>query len=123
MQQNFEAAALDGVRDRHMMTESTDEYLQPHDTTPSFWADMTRAAPDPVFGLIHGFLDDQNENKVLLGVGAYRDDDGKPVVDHWYGTTEPLSRVQADEELIFYDPVNFTELGGSAFIRCSPVQD
>ena len=39
-------------------------------------------------------------------------DDGKPVVDHWYGTTEPLSRVQADEELIFYDPVNFTELGG-----------
>ena len=43
-------------------------------------------------------------------------DDGKPVVDHWYGTTEPLSRVQADEELIFYDPVNFTELGRSAHI-------
>ena len=43
-------------------------------------------------------------------------DDGKPVVDHWYGTTEPLSRVQADEELIFYDPVNFTELGESAHV-------
>ena len=44
-----------------------------------------------------------------------------PVVDHWYGTTEPLSRVQANEELIFYDPVNFTELGEcqNTTSRCS----
>lgn len=50
--------------------------------------------------------------RLLMRSGAVGDD-GKPVVDHWYGTTEPLSRVQANEELIFYDPVNFTELGGS----------
>lgn len=38
-------------------------------------------------------------------------DDGKPIVDEWYGTTEPLSRVQAGEDLIFYDPVDFHEMG------------
>ena len=39
-------------------------------------------------------------------------DDGKSsVTDDWYGTTEPLRRVQAGEELIFYDSVHFAELG------------
>ena len=51
-----------------------------HDPTPSFWKDVPAVAADPVFGLIHGFLDDPNPKKVLLGVGAFRDDDGKPVV-------------------------------------------
>ena len=44
-----------------------------------------------------------------------------------YGTTEPLRRVVAGEELIFYDPVNFTELGRvrtvSAATADSPLQD
>jgi aspartate aminotransferase, mitochondrial len=47
---------------------------------PSVWKDLTPAAPDPVFGLIHNFLADPNPKKVLLGVGAYRDDAGKPYV-------------------------------------------
>lgn len=83
-----------------------DEYLQPHDTTPSFWADMTRAAPDPVFGLIHGFLDDQNEKKVLLGVGAYRDDNGKPVVLESVKQAERnLLEKQVEKEYAFPDGI------------------
>ena len=31
-------------------------------------------------------------------------DNGEDIVDLWYGTTEPLSRVWAGETLIFYDP-------------------
>lgn len=31
--------------------------------------------------------------------------------DEWYRTTEPLSRVGAGEELIFYDPITFEEMG------------
>lgn len=46
----------------------------------SAWATLTHAVPDPVFGLIHFFLKDENPKKVLLGVGAYRDDNGKPVI-------------------------------------------
>ena len=61
------------------------------------------------------FCNDCYRVRLPLRSGAVGDD-GKPVVDHWYGTTEPLSRVQADEELIFYDPVNFTELGRSAHV-------
>ena len=41
--------------------------------------------------MVHPHVSDQ-----AIDVGY----DGKsPVVDHWYGTTEPLSRVQADEEV------------------------
>jgi len=48
--------------------------------TISAWKDLTGVLPDPVFGLIHTFLADTDPKKVLLGVGAYRDDDGKPYV-------------------------------------------
>ena len=46
-------------------------------------------------------------------------DDGKPVTDQWYGTTEPLSRVRAGEELIFYDPVDFREMGRVKTMRAA----
>lgn len=39
------------------------------------------------------------------------DTQGRPVVDRWYGTTEPLSRLRAGDRLIFYDPVDFHEMG------------
>jgi len=44
------------------------------------WKDLTPAKSDPVFGLIHFYLKDENPKKVLLGVGAYRGDDGKPLI-------------------------------------------
>lgn len=34
--------------------------------------------PDPTLILNKLYLEDTNEKKINLGVGAYRDDDGKP---------------------------------------------
>lgn len=50
------------------------------DSTPTIWANTTAAPPDPVFGLIHNFIADKNTSKVLLGVGIYKGEDGKPFV-------------------------------------------
>ena len=38
------------------------------------------APVDPILGLTTGFKNDKNPKKVNLGVGAYRDNDGKPYV-------------------------------------------
>ena len=36
--------------------------------------------PDPILGVTEAFKKDDNPNKINLGVGAYRDDNGKPFV-------------------------------------------
>lgn len=36
--------------------------------------------PDPILGLTESFAADKDPRKVSLGVGAYRGDDGKPLV-------------------------------------------
>jgi len=36
--------------------------------------------PDPVLGVGEAFKKDTDPRKVNLSVGAYRDDDGKPVI-------------------------------------------
>jgi aspartate aminotransferase, mitochondrial len=36
--------------------------------------------PDPILGVTEAFKRDTNPNKMNLGVGAYRDDNGKPYV-------------------------------------------
>jgi aspartate aminotransferase len=36
--------------------------------------------PDPILGVTEAFKADQNPNKMNLGVGAYRDSNGKPYV-------------------------------------------
>lgn len=38
------------------------------------------APPDPILGVTDAFKRDKNPNKINLGVGAYRTDDGKPYV-------------------------------------------
>ena len=38
------------------------------------------APPDPILSLTVGFKNDKDSKKVNLGVGAYRDDKGKPYV-------------------------------------------
>ena len=44
----------------------------------SLWADMTPAPIDFNFHLKEEMKSDPNEMKVNLGVGAYRDENGKP---------------------------------------------
>ena len=45
-----------------------------------WWANVTMAPPDPILGVTDAFRKDTNPNKINLGVGAYRDDNGKPYV-------------------------------------------
>ena len=48
--------------------------------TFSNWAALTSAPADPILGLNDAFKKCQDPKKVLLGMGAYRDDDGKPFI-------------------------------------------
>lgn len=42
----------------------------------SWWAGLQTGPADPIFGVTEKFKADPNPNKVLLGVGAYRTDEG-----------------------------------------------
>ncbi|XP_057450909.1 aspartate aminotransferase, mitochondrial [Lotus japonicus] len=46
----------------------------------SWFRNIEPAPKDPILGVTEAFLADQSPNKVNVGVGAYRDDNGKPVV-------------------------------------------
>ncbi|CAJ2642421.1 unnamed protein product [Trifolium pratense] len=46
----------------------------------SWFRNIQPAPKDPILGVTEAFLADQSPNKVNVGVGAYRDDNGKPVV-------------------------------------------
>lgn len=46
----------------------------------SLWDSVPMAPPDKIFGLTVAYQNDASPNKINLGVGAYRDDDGKPFV-------------------------------------------
>lgn len=45
---------------------------------PTPFANVPLAPPDSIFKLTAAFKQDSNPSKVNLGVGAYRDDTGKP---------------------------------------------
>lgn len=44
------------------------------------WANFEMAPLDPIIGLNESFQQDDFPQKVIVGVGAYRDDQGKPFV-------------------------------------------
>lgn len=41
---------------------------------------MQMGPPDPILGVTEAFKKDTNPKKINLGVGAYRDDNGKPFI-------------------------------------------
>eukprot|EP00879_Flechtneria_rotunda_P018587 GHRR01019503.1.p1 GENE.GHRR01019503.1~~GHRR01019503.1.p1 ORF type:complete len:226 (+),score=31.65 GHRR01019503.1:115-792(+) len=45
-----------------------------------WFAHVQMAPRDPILGVTENFLADKNPDKMNLGVGAYRDDSGKPIV-------------------------------------------
>ena len=49
-------------------------------STRSFWNHVPMGPPDPIIGVTEAFNRDTNPNKMNVGVGAYRDDSGKPFV-------------------------------------------
>ncbi|KAG8895798.1 aspartate transaminase aat1, partial [Tulasnella sp. 408] len=57
----------------------------------SAWAAVPQGPPDPILGITEAFKADKDPKKINLGVGAYRDDNGKPYV---------LPSVQKAEELL-----------------------
>lgn len=46
----------------------------------SYWTNVKMAPPDAILGVTDAFKRDTNPNKINLGVGAYRTDEGKPYV-------------------------------------------
>ncbi|XP_060188892.1 aspartate aminotransferase, mitochondrial [Lycium barbarum] len=46
----------------------------------SWWRNVEPAPKDPILGVTEAFLADPSPDKVNVGVGAYRDNNGKPVV-------------------------------------------
>lgn len=46
----------------------------------SWWGGVQMGPPDPILGVTEAFKRDTNPKKMNLGVGAYRDDNGKPFV-------------------------------------------
>lgn len=46
----------------------------------SHWAEVKLAPPDKILGLTEAFKADTFPQKINLGVGAYRSDEGTPVV-------------------------------------------
>lgn len=57
----------------------------------SWWSHVEMGPPDPILGVTEAFKKDTNPTKMNLGVGAYRDDAGKPYV---------LPSVRKAEEMI-----------------------
>ncbi|KAJ8003211.1 hypothetical protein DPEC_G00167050 [Dallia pectoralis] len=46
----------------------------------SWWSEVQMGPPDPILGVSEAYKRDTNSKKINLGVGAYRDDQGKPFV-------------------------------------------
>ncbi len=46
----------------------------------SVWSKVEKGPEDPILGVTVAFNKDQHPKKINLGVGAYRDDKGKPFI-------------------------------------------
>ncbi|EEB89759.1 hypothetical protein MPER_12110, partial [Moniliophthora perniciosa FA553] len=46
----------------------------------SVWSSTPAGPADPILGVTEAFKADKDPRKINLGVGAYRDDNGKPYV-------------------------------------------
>ncbi|KZC09653.1 PREDICTED: aspartate aminotransferase, mitochondrial [Dufourea novaeangliae] len=49
-------------------------------SSSTWWSGVEMGPPDAILGITEAFKKDQNPKKINLGVGAYRDDNGKPYV-------------------------------------------
>jgi len=66
---------------------------------------VTMGPPDPILGVTVAFRNDKSDKKMNLGVGAYRDDQGKPFI---------LNSVRKAEEKIFSSKADheYAPIGG-----------
>ncbi|KAF6020525.1 hypothetical protein EB796_021160 [Bugula neritina] len=54
--------------------------LQAQCRNKSWWGNVEMGPPDAILGVTEAYKKDTNPNKINLGVGAYRDGEGKPYV-------------------------------------------
>jgi len=79
----------------------------------STWSGIQMGPPDAILGVTEAWKADSNPNKINLGVGAYRDDNGKPFVLESVKKAELQVASQAlDKE---YSPIG----GGAKFCQLS----
>jgi len=69
----------------------------------TFWTNVPMGPPDPILGVTEAFKKDTSDKKVNLGVGAYRDDNGKPYI--LPSVAEAEKRVQAKNFNYEYAPI------------------
>jgi len=67
----------------------------------NWWAGVEMGPPDPILGVTEAFKKDTNPKKINLGVGAYRDDSGKPFILPCVKDAEKkLAATQLDHEYL-----------------------
>jgi aspartate aminotransferase, mitochondrial len=70
----------------------------------SMWSKVPESPMDPILGATQSFNADKNPKKVLLGVGAYRDDNGKPwILPSVQQALDSLNRGPLDNEYLPID--------------------
>lgn len=62
----------------------------------SWWGGVQMGPPDPILGVSEAFKKDTSPKKMNLGVGAYRDDQGKPFVLSCVRKVEPHHHIQVE---------------------------
>lgn len=63
-----------------MLNEAASVCFSPPLCCSSWWGGVQMGPPDPILGVSEAFKRDTSPKKMNLGVGAYRDDHGKPFV-------------------------------------------
>jgi hypothetical protein len=71
---------------------------------------VAMAPPDPILGTALAFQKDPSENKINLGIGAYRDGEGKPYI---------FKAVQEAERIVMEN--NHNKVTSSLFRSISPL--
>ncbi|EJT99836.1 aspartate aminotransferase [Dacryopinax primogenitus] len=66
----------------------------------SVWSTVPQGPPDPILGVTEAFKADTNPRKINLGVGAYRDENGKPYILPSVQEAENRLHGQVDKEYL-----------------------
>lgn len=78
----------------------------------NIWTNVEMGPPDAILGVTEAYKKDTNPKKINLGVGAYRDDNGKPFI---------LPSVKKAEKILFDSNLDheYLPIGGSAdYCQC-----
>ncbi|KAH9673283.1 Aspartate aminotransferase [Citrus sinensis] len=79
--------------------------------TVGWWDHVAPAAKDPINGVTEAFLADPSPYKINLGVGAYRDDKGRPVVLQCVREAE--AKIAGSEFLLILESISRESISAS----------